>query len=532
MIHLKNVFKIVEIELRVNNKLSKETLESLSELSDWDFRIIQGFITELKLHLQKETSLSEFLYKKYNIEEPIKNKQKLDLLICLTKRKKEDLVLTDVTNRLVIPQELKWDILETWGLPVEQARNYCVNDALSKGAKYILFIDDDMIIENTGLLKLFDEMNNSNALVVAGEYQRKAEYEVSAHGNKLEETDNSYKTDLCAMGFTLINIHEVTKKVPAPYFWVFLAPDGLWSMGEDAFFTKNLIEYTDSYPIIRKDISILHYDKKWKRTFGKRDKNITYATNKIDDFVTFDHIRIPPTHPLISIAVPRRNEQEPIAFDLNKLPIDRAYKSTVISVTNQPVDMARNNLVIETVNNDSKYIFFVDNDIVLPKDGLSNLIQVMENDKDEEIGMVTGDYLLKGKPLHSVHLQLDEEGKVAELQKIKSGKYFKDNKNWLEANWLCGMGCALIRTSVFRQIQYPWFMCHNIKHDGDGGVNEDAHITEMLLNNGYKVIHDKRVKCLHVDFNNKQYYGFEKEININNYAGFDWLNQIEYISME
>jgi hypothetical protein len=32
-------------------------------------------------------------------------------------------------------------------------------------------------------------------------------------------------------------------------------------MGEDAFFTKNLIEYTEEKPIIDLRISCLHYDK-------------------------------------------------------------------------------------------------------------------------------------------------------------------------------------------------------------------------------------------------------------------------------
>jgi hypothetical protein len=32
-------------------------------------------------------------------------------------------------------------------------------------------------------------------------------------------------------------------------------------MGEDAFFTKNLIEYTNQYPVIDTRPSVLHYDK-------------------------------------------------------------------------------------------------------------------------------------------------------------------------------------------------------------------------------------------------------------------------------
>jgi len=38
-------------------------------------------------------------------------------------------------------------------MPVEKAREFALNQALQKQSKYLLFIDDDMIIENTALLK-------------------------------------------------------------------------------------------------------------------------------------------------------------------------------------------------------------------------------------------------------------------------------------------------------------------------------------------------------------------------------------------
>jgi hypothetical protein len=40
-------------------------------------------------------------------------------------------------------------------------------------------------------------------------------------------------------------------------------------------------------------------------------------------------------------------------------------------------------------------------------------------EENDEIGAVTGDYLFKGKLPHSVHLQLDDNGKVTELNRIK-----------------------------------------------------------------------------------------------------------------
>jgi glycosyltransferase involved in cell wall biosynthesis len=104
-------------------------------------------------------------------------------------------------------------------MQVEQARNFAVTKALEEGCKFLLFIDDDMIVENTALIKLFETMIETEATVVAADYQKKAEYEITAHG-KFFETNNDYikTTDLCAMGFTLLNIDEISKQVPSPYF--------------------------------------------------------------------------------------------------------------------------------------------------------------------------------------------------------------------------------------------------------------------------------------------------------------------------
>lgn len=527
---LLELLKSIEIEIRAFGNLSKEILLEMTKLSEWEFRIVEGFITEVNLAKQK--NITNFVYKKYDIKNPIKNNIKLDLLICACKRDQHDLILCDVHNRLMPAfhhPEIKWDYLEVWGMPVEQARNFCFNKALEMGAKKLLFIDDDMIIENTALCKIWDSMEETKALCVAAEYQKKANYVISAHGNKISTQtllpDHLYETDLCAMGFTLINVDEVSKLIPAPYFWVFLAPDGLWAMGEDAFFTKNLIEYTNTYPIIDTRPSVLHYDKRWKKIFGTRNKDVTYATNKIDSFTIFDHVRIPPEHPIISIAMPRRSEQEPIATDLNHVVLDRGYKSEFLSIIGQPVDFARNQLAVDSVKNNSKYTLFLDNDIVLPRDAISKMLKVMEEDETEQLGMVCGDYLLKGVPIHSVHTVLDKTGKVTELNKLPEID---------SASWLCGMGCSLVRTSVFRQIQFPWFVCHNVDR-GDalsGGVNEDAHFTELLFQSGYQIKIIRDLKCLHVDFNNQCIYSFEKNPDFKYYTQFNFIEKFKLYSLE
>lgn len=534
MNHLNELLKIIEIELRSGLKnFSKETWKELTNIADWDYRIVQAFITEVNLAIQANDL--NFVYKRYIQELPIKNRIKHDLFIACLKRNQHELILTDVINRLIIPVGISYKYFEIWGMPVDKARNFAVQEAFKYGCEHILFIDDDMIVENTALVKLWETKEKTGRLIVSADYQKKADYEVTAHGSfkDTEYEDYIKETDLCAMGFTLINIHEISKSVPAPYFWVFAAPDGLWEMGEDAFFTKNVKHYLNESPVIDFRPSILHYDKIWKRVFGKRNDSVTYASNSIKDFTTFDHMRVPPKHPLINICVPTRLEEDPIATNLDRLLCLRGYKTEFTRIFGLTVDQARNELATNSVKMGSEFTLFIDSDIIFPETGLIKMLEVMEADKNHDIGMVTGDYLLKGKIPHSAHLHLNEEGIVTELNRIP------DLPDEVDSNWLVGMGCALVRTKVFRQIQYPYFICMSTKLnrigvalEDDGGVNEDAYFTENLFENGYKVKILNNLKCIHVSFRDKKMYGYDQKFDVNKYACFDWGNQLHYYNVD
>ena len=530
MNHLNGLLKIIEIELRSGlTSFSKETWKRMSELSDWDYSIVQSFVTHVTLSIKSGDM--NFVYKKFKQDSIVKNKKRYDILIACLKRNQHDLILTDVINRLVMPQGITYKYLEVWGMEVDQARNYAVQRSFEFGCDYILFIDDDMIVENTAFIKLWKLMQDTKKLVVSADYQKKADYKVTAHGNffDTEYGDHIKETDLCAMGFTLININEISKKVPPPYFFIFKAPDGLWGMGEDAFFSNNFIEYCNEKPLIDCNISVLHYDKVWKRLFGERDKNLTYASNSVKTFEEFDHIRVPPSYPLINICIPKRAEQDPISTNLDRLLTLRGYKTEFSTIHGLNVDQARNELAVNSVKLNSEFTLFIDNDIIMPENAIVKMLEVMESDKKRTIGMVVGDYLLKGKIPHSVHLQLDERGVVTELNRIEN------IPDILDSNWLVGLGCALIRTEVFRQVQYPYFMCISKKMnrigvdlEEDGGVNEDAYFTEALFENGYKVKIINDLKCVHINFKSGTMFGYDQTFDVNKYACFDWIDQIKY----
>ena len=527
MKHLISLMKQIELEVRSNNSnLNKHLWEELSNLSDWEYRIIQDFKLRVNLYIQNNND--NFVYKWYenNLDSLSNIKQslnKIDLLIVSLKRNQIDTVLTDIFNRVPIPQNLSYDYLEIWGEQVTRGRNFAVKQALERQAKYLLFIDDDIIAPQGSIISIFNTINETNSLVVAGQYFRKMDPLMTAHGNLVKYKDYLYYTDMCAMGFTLIDIESITEKVPLPLFWEFGAPDGFWSMGEDAFFTKNIIEYTKEKPIVDTNIKLLHYDKIWKRWYGIKDDTVVYATNAISNLDQFEQLRVPPKFPLIMIATPTREQNDPIAVNLNNMLLLRGYRTDTIQIYGQQVDHARTLLVQHALQKEADYILFIDDDIIPPVDGLCKLLEIITNNND--IGAVSGDYYLKGSPSYSVHLQLDKKtGIVTELEKIS-------NQNELiENNWLIGFGFVLIKLDFFKQARQPWFKCHT-KNNKEMDINEDAHCTELLFENGYKVLIDRTIQCLHVDYKNKKIYGLNKEIDNTKYSNPELIKNFEYISL-
>lgn len=510
MKHLIPILKKVELEIRAYKEIkSKEIWEELSNLEDWDYRIVQDFILRVNMAINKNDI--NFVYKRYEQDNKYKSvERKFDLLIASLRRDKLDTVLTDIRNRLIIPKELSWDILEIWGMQVTQARNLAVEKACEFGCKYLLFVDDDILSPNNALLQLYESMVQNYKYVVAANYYRKVEPLISAHGDI-----ENHETNLCAMGFTLINIDEISKTVPFPLFWEFGAEDGYWSMGEDAFFTKNLIHYTGQKPLVRTDVECLHFDKRYKIMYGERKEDLTYASNWIENFDKFNNLRVPPKYPLINICIPNRQEQDPVAIDPTKLLLLRGYKSDFSFNYGDRVDISRTKLIKDSINKDSEFILFIDNDIIPPSDGLCKMLEHM---KDESIGAVSGDYLLKGKLNHSIHLQLDKDGMVNELNRIEELEY----QTLVQSNWLTGLGFCLIRTKCFYQMREPWFLCHSIANAGEDGINEDAHFTELMNQNGYKIMIDRTIKCGHVDFTKKIIYSYD-EFNFDDYAYQEYL---------
>lgn len=163
---------------------------------------------------------------------------------------------------------------------------------------------------------------------------------------------------------------------------------------------------------------------------------------------------------------------------------------------------ARNRIAQESLDIGSDYVLMVDNDVVLPKDALINLL---DDTKDVCLGYYahrgadnryTGRvsvcrlYGADGRPYFNYPLESEYTA-----QEMKSFVSEKTHKIQIHGG---GMGCALIRTDVFRKIRYPWYDWVNYDDDNRGMLSEDLFFCEKCKASRIPVYTDSRVECGHM----------------------------------
>ena len=161
---------------------------------------------------------------------------------------------------------------------------------------------------------------------------------------------------------------------------------------------------------------------------------------------------------------------------------------------------ARNRIAQISLDRDSDYALMVDNDVVLHKDTLVNML---DNPQLVTLGSYAHrdtDNLYRGKTCickltdpngkKYFNYPLESEYSSEELLALKDrGEY----KVQIHGG---GMGCAFINTSAFRTIKYPWYDWVNYKDRGM--LSEDLYFCEQCKANRIPVYTDTRVTCGHM----------------------------------
>lgn len=161
---------------------------------------------------------------------------------------------------------------------------------------------------------------------------------------------------------------------------------------------------------------------------------------------------------------------------------------------------ARNNIARQALNENADYVLMVDNDVTIPRDTIINLL---EHNEDVLLGYYAHRYYEPNDDATTSICKLyDNDGnewfnfpnesqyRAKELEALRNLGAYK-----IEIHG-GGMGCAMIRTDIFNQLEFPYFKWTNYP---DGQVlGEDLHFCVHCRNNGIKIFADTRVGCGHM----------------------------------
>lgn len=163
---------------------------------------------------------------------------------------------------------------------------------------------------------------------------------------------------------------------------------------------------------------------------------------------------------------------------------------------------ARNNIAQKALDGNYDYVLMVDNDVVLPKDALINLL--------DEPQLVTlgyyahrdADNIYRGRTCickrHKsdgtmyFNYPLESEYTAGELEDMMARGVTKVRIHG------GGMGCAFINVDVFRRLQYPWYDWVNYADDHRGMLSEDLYFCEKCRMAKIHIMTDVRVGCGHI----------------------------------
>lgn len=163
---------------------------------------------------------------------------------------------------------------------------------------------------------------------------------------------------------------------------------------------------------------------------------------------------------------------------------------------------ARNHIAQMSLDKGADYVLMVDNDVVLPQDALQNLL---DDPKKVCLGFYAhrdADNIYRGrtcvcklyndKGVKYFNYPLESEYMAEELRTMRESNQYKVQIHG------GGMGCALIHTDVFRQIEYPWYDWVNYKNGHRGMLSEDLFFCEACRKKGIPIYTDSRVVCGHM----------------------------------
>lgn len=199
--------------------------------------------------------------------------------------------------------------------------------------------------------------------------------------------------------------------------------------------------------------------------------------------------------PKIAVCIPYNSNWYPEWVDktycpLKYVPTNWCTKILFLSKV-QSLPVARDMLIDQALQANCNYVFFIDTDMVFespndPNMALNQLYQVINKDPNSKNGkIVSALYRAKQNTGYSfaIWTRANDKGFTPIVQWTG---------NWIEVS-VTGLGCALIDTQVFKNIERPWFRWE-LKDD----MSEDFYFFELAKKNGYDIHSFTDVRLSHL----------------------------------
>lgn len=171
---------------------------------------------------------------------------------------------------------------------------------------------------------------------------------------------------------------------------------------------------------------------------------------------------------------------------------------SIMPIAGMPYDHARNTAVEACLAHGFQYVFFLDSDVIPPRDTIHRLLA-------HKKPIVSGVYCRRSPP-------------ATVPVAIKNGTWVtKLNPNALMEVDLVGAGCLLIHRSVFESLPHSdaargkkWFDWRVDMKDVPGvqpgsALSEDFQFCLNAKNFGYQILLDTSIQCKHVGYNQVTY---------------------------
>ena len=149
----------------------------------------------------------------------------------------------------------------------------------------------------------------------------------------------------------------------------------------------------------------------------------------------------------------------------------------------------RNRIVKHALSLKAEYIFFIDDDLLITNDTLMKLYE-------HDLTIVGGWYPMKTPVIQSSSLinKLNSESKIPVPL---------NSRGLIEIDQSLAAGLTLIKTSVYKKIEYPWYLT------GDE-FTEDYYFTQRAKEANIKSYLDTSIQAIHIDKQIGKQYSFNK----------------------